>query len=367
MRLKSFHANTMTEAMQMVRDTLGDDAVIVATRDMKGGAGVHVTAAMEPSFEITNDGKAAEAFDWLQYDNEEEDGGVAEDITEIMLSHSVPEEVMDHVISCACVMGVEDPQIALVAAIEHLFSFKPLPTQSHEKALMMVGPPGSGKTLLTAKMAARAVMDGLQVGVISTDTVRAGGIEQLKSFTDLLNVNLVHADSIESLQAALDKMEGMDQVLIDTAATNPFNIEHIKYLARLIGVGDIEPILVIPAGSDAEECADMARAFASVNIQAMVPTRLDITKRLGGLLAAAHQGHMSFADACLSPKVAEGLQPLSPKSLTQILMRKKDIGGGKNGSDTNDIMANNSEALGSKTKKRILTKTAQKRTQKQLA
>ena len=51
MRLKSFYAKTVTEAMQMVREMLGEDAIIVATREEKGGKAVCVTAAIEPGFE----------------------------------------------------------------------------------------------------------------------------------------------------------------------------------------------------------------------------------------------------------------------------------------------------------------------------
>lgn len=306
----------------MVRDTLGEEAVIVATREQKDG-GVHVTAAVEPAFEIGGGGntsQSAEPYDWLQYDEEEEEGSVAEELTEIMLRHGVPEEVMDHIISCASVMGVDDPGIALVAAIEHLYSFAPLPTGPHDKALMMVGPPGCGKTLAVAKIAARAAMNNLNVGVISCDTVRAGGIEQLESFTKLLGVTLHRAEGVDGLQSALDKMDGVDVVVIDTPGTNPFNTEQVKNIAKLIGVGDIEPLMVLPAGTDAEESADMARIFASIGVHAMIPTRTDIARRMGGLLAAAHQGHLSFADVSNTPKVAEGLIALSPKRLAQILM-----------------------------------------------
>ena len=45
MRLKSFHAPSMVEAMRLVRDALGDDAIIVATREEEGG--VRLTAAID--------------------------------------------------------------------------------------------------------------------------------------------------------------------------------------------------------------------------------------------------------------------------------------------------------------------------------
>ena len=47
MRLKSFTAKSMRDAMQMVREALGEDAIIVATREENGGSSVRVTAAVE--------------------------------------------------------------------------------------------------------------------------------------------------------------------------------------------------------------------------------------------------------------------------------------------------------------------------------
>lgn len=350
MRLKSFSAKTMTEAMQMVREALGEDAIIVATREEQGGpsrgGSVSVTAAIDPglheqheaeeefgamperfgdifdddvNFE-THKRRPAGSREWLQYDDETENAGIAEEITDAMLRHGVTEDVMDHVLSCATVVGLESAGIALMAAVEHLFQFKPLPMGGHAKAMMMVGTPGSGKTLAVAKMAARGAMNGLRVGVVSTDTVRAGGIEQLKNFTDLLHIDLKTADSPKALQQALNALSGVDQVVIDTSGVNPFNKDHVRDLARLIGVGGIEPYAIIPGGTDAEEAGEMARVFSTIGVEAMIPTRLDMARRLGSVLTAAHQGGLALADASNTPKVADGLITMDPKSLSKLLM-----------------------------------------------
>lgn len=305
----------------MVRDTLGEDAVIVATREERGGASVRVTAAVEPAFELGRQGtQAAESDDWLQYDNEQDEFAVAEELTDAMLRHSAPEDVMDNVLSCATVVGMENPGIALIAALEHLFHFRPLPNTPYKKAMMMVGPPGSGKTLAVAKMAARGAMNGLKIGVISCDTVRAGGVEQLQSFTNLLNIDLMKATSPHDLSHMVSDLAGCDQILIDTSGVNPFNMNDIKTTAKLIGAGDIEPSLVMPAGIDAEEAGEMARAFAALGVHTLIPTRIDIARRMGSLLAAAHSGSLAFADASNTPKVADGLFSLTPKSLAKLLM-----------------------------------------------
>ncbi|MEZ5815082.1 MAG: GTPase [Alphaproteobacteria bacterium] len=332
MRLKSFYANTMTEAMKMVRDALGEDAIIVATREEQGGKVVRVTAAVDPAdydersyggpaFETHGRTAPSSSETWLQYDDEDEESAVAEQITDAMLRHCVPEDVMDHILSCATVVGFEQPGVALIAAIEHLFQFKPLPQKPVGKALMYVGPPGSGKTLAVAKTAARGVMGGMKIGVISTDTVRAGGFEQLAAFTKLLRIDLQKAESPAQLRDQIERLgQGCDQVLIDTAGMNPFSTDDVKRLARLIGAAEIEPYLVLPGGLDADESGEMGRVFATIGAHTLVPSRVDMARRLGGLLSAAHHGGMSFADASNTPKVADGLISLNPKSLSRMLM-----------------------------------------------
>jgi flagellar biosynthesis protein FlhF len=330
MRLKSFYAKTMTEAMQMVRDTLGEDAVIVATQEQAGGKSVHVTAAIDPSsydnsFELGRDQDtggyaAAPKADWLQYDEEQDTSAVEEEITDALLRHSVPEDVMDHILSCATVIGLDNSGISLIAAIEHLFNFRPLVNAPKNKPLMMIGPPGSGKTLMTAKIATRGVMDDLSVGVISTDTMRAGGIEQLMAFTSVLGTDLVQCTDPADLPYILEDMQGYDQIVIDTAGLNPFDKDDIRSMAKMIGSADLHPYLVLAAGADSEESGEIARACATIGANGLIPTRIDIARRMGGVLAAAHTGGLTFADLSATPQVADGLNEITPQSLANLLM-----------------------------------------------
>lgn len=349
----------------MVRQTLGEDAVIVATREERDGKGVRVTAAIEqpdneygdfervferdfrelahaarsggrihergdgkfrseksgPHFEVeTVRAPQTSSRDWLQYDSEDEEGAVIEQLTDVMLRHGVPDEITDQIISCATVIGADDPETALTAAFEHLYAFRPLPQKSTSTALMVVGPPGAGKTLAIAKLAARSVMNGLRVAVITTDVIRAGGVEQLSAFTNILRVDLQKASSAQSLRHAIEAARHADQIFIDTAGYNPFAPDEMRDLARLITAGDIEPVMVLPAGADADESGEMGRVYAALGVRSMLPTRLDIARRLGGLLGAAHHGGLIFADASNTPKVAEGLISLSPQRLAHLLM-----------------------------------------------
>lgn len=333
MRLKTFYAKTMTEAMHMVRDALGDDAVIIATREENGGKSVRVTAAVEqgadvgrynddaPHFEVGSKNNGNERDDWLQYDDEEDyEGQLTEELTDVLLRHVVPTDVMDNILATASMTGADDALTALAASLEHLFSFAPLPAKSTRKALMLVGPPGAGKTLATAKLATNAVMNDLKVVVITTDTVRAGGVEQLQAFTKLLDLPLYKAKTKQQLQTLLKDAQGADLILIDTAGTNPHDPDDMSRLSQLIEAGTIEPIMAMIAGTDADESAEIARSFAILGVERMMCTRLDVARRLGGLLSAAQKAGMSFTHASHTPKVTNGLFSMTPEKLAAFLI-----------------------------------------------
>jgi flagellar biosynthesis protein FlhF len=325
MRLKSYTAKTMTEAMKMVREDLGEDAIIIATREENAGKTVRVTAAVERDRAVPGAMESDEFSDdnWL-YADDDDAATVVEEITETMLRHGAPEDVLDQVVSCVSVMGLEEPRIALLAALENLFSFKPLPAGAMGRPLMLVGMPGSGKTLAAAKLAARASLQGLNVQVITTDSQRAGGFEQLSAFTRLMEIDLKKAGSIPEFLARLEETKGADQVLIDTAGVNPFDMDQVKALARLIGAADVMPVLVHPAGGDADETGDIAKVFATIGAHSLLATRVDVARRLGGLLAAAHQGGLSFAEVSDTARVADGLSPMTPSRLTQLLLPRAE-------------------------------------------
>lgn len=323
----------------MVRDELGEDAIIVATREEHGGQQVKVMAAVEQHDDDLFSGdlnhtqhthaQQTQAMDhlseeqaWLSgRDTEEEnEEAVMEQLTDTMIRHSVPEDITDQILSCATIIGATNPAESLTAALEHLFSFQPLPVQQSPKALMFVGPPGAGKTLAAAKMAARGVLEGQRVAVISTDTQRAGGFEQLASLTKIMRIQAQSVETPADLTNALEMYMTADMVIIDTAATNPFDTDQMRSLAKLLAAGPIEPILVLPAGTDPAESSEMARVYSALGVKSLLPTRLDVARRIGGLLSAAHSGSLYFADASKTHKVADGLFPLSPQLLAQQLM-----------------------------------------------
>ncbi|MFX8968849.1 hypothetical protein ABTN10_19230, partial [Acinetobacter baumannii] len=91
------------------------------------------------------------------------------------------------------------------------------------------------------KLATRAVLAGRPVGVITTDTARAGGVDQLQAFTRLLKIRLMAVEDPAALVDALTVQRGVDQVIIDSAGRNPFDPEDMADLSDFIIAANAEP------------------------------------------------------------------------------------------------------------------------------
>lgn len=309
MRLKTFQAKSMTDAMRQIKSALGEEAIIVSTREGPGGY-IRVTAAVEQESPAPEPVKKPTRL----FDEEE----IVEMITDAVLKHRVPAAVSDKIIAAAAAQAANDPREALALALEEVFPFKDLQGKK-PRPVVLVGPPGAGKTLMAAKLAAEAVLNGLRPAVVTTDIARAGGVEQLQAFLDILALPLHQAEDAKGLKAVLETIKA-PQVIIDTGGLNPFDPQEMKGLARLLSVVDMEPVLVLPAGTDAEESAEMAMTFGVLGVKKLVPTRLDFARRLGGLLSAADKAGLAFTSGSHTPQVANGIVKMDAARLAAFLL-----------------------------------------------
>ncbi|HEX6142579.1 MAG TPA: hypothetical protein VFZ01_07675 [Geminicoccaceae bacterium] len=176
-------------ALARVRDLLGQDAIIVTTQDLKQG-GVRVTAAMD-----------------------EDDLDLADLLAPVERAGAPPwliDLAEHHDLAPALVTGLEqalagaidvDPAVALDRALQQMFRFAPLPPAS-PTPLLLLGPPGGGKTVSIAKIAARGVLGKGRVEVITADVARAGGQEQLETLLRPLGLRARPAGDLDQLRAA---------------------------------------------------------------------------------------------------------------------------------------------------------------------
>jgi len=298
MRLRIFRAADMRAAMAQLRAELGNEAVILDTRRV--AEGIEVTAAS------AGEGEAAPPL------------GPDEPLLILPArgERTVPPELLWHRPPEALAAALAGSAEGLAARLAARFAFAVLP-DGVDRPLMLVGPPGAGKTLSCAKLATRALLAGRPPLVITTDDARAGATEQLAAFTRLLHLPLVVATRPAALAKALSRRARGQPVLIDGPGVDPRL--PTPALATLLGVAEPEPVVVLPAGLDAEEAAALASGFVGLGASLLLPSRLDLPARLGGVLAAAGAG-LALTSAGVGRSPADGLMPIDPALLAARLL-----------------------------------------------
>jgi len=312
MRLKTYTARTMSDAMDIVRRELGDEAIIVATESLREGREVSITAALEDEPLCSDD-------DWAWDFDDAEDLPDTDDIRDSLAFHGVPDGLANKLLLASEMFAGEPPVTALGGALDDYFAFHPIAEHTLQRPIMLVGPPGVGKTLTCAKLLTRAHQSGLNALAVTADAKRAGGAEELRVFADILGTELRTADTPQDLAHALAHMPDKFTI-IDTPGINPFSHADTEHISELVKAAKAEPILVVAAGGDPYEAAEIADSFAGLGVRRMICTKMDTSRRFGGLLAAAGAGRLAFSEVSVSDQVANGLSPINPMSLARLLV-----------------------------------------------
>jgi flagellar biosynthesis protein FlhF len=308
MHLKTFTADSLPEAMQQVREYLGEDAVILSTENDPDGAGVRVTAALE-------DGEAPESL----FDGEESLEAFNL-VNEALDYHRVPLALMDSLLSTVGKYSGLQPRDALAKAIDAELSFAPLPRQATGYPLMLIGPPGAGKTATAAKLAAQVRVRGGKATLVTLDTGKAGSLAQITAFAEALGANLREAHDAASLKRAVGNCPNDHFVVIDTIGSGPYDRDCLAETSEWLRVSEAEGVLIMPAGGDSVETAEAALSYASLGLERMIATKMDSSRRIGGILSAVYTAGLTLMGVGTAPTIGAGLRAANPYQIARIIL-----------------------------------------------
>ena len=317
MRLKSFTGGSMNDIMRVVRRELGDDAIIVSSWTEDDGR-VRVTAALERSVPPDD---AATGPQPVFPAAAPPDLSKTEFLRRVLDYHGVPAELAGHLAGHAAAVDGDDAELALAAALDDRFRFAPVNGWPADRPIVLVGPSGGGKTMTAAKLAAREVMSGRTAGVLTTDFTRAGAHQQLRAFTDILGITLGVAESPRALADMAGEQDARGALIVDSPGVNPFDEGELAGLVDFVRAARAEAVLVLPAGIDPLDAADIAVRFQVLEVTRLITPRVDSTRRHGGILAAAHAGDLVIGEFGVSPQIVDGLSAVNPVSLARLLAR----------------------------------------------
>lgn len=214
----------------------------------------------------------------------------------------------------------ENPKDALFNIIDKNISFNTIP-QVPDHVIALVGPSGAGKTATAAKLAARALAANAEVLLVSTDTSRQGGIEQLRGFAKKLSAGFNYAENItEAVHLANNGLDAGKVVIFDCAQSSLFDPSSMRVTESLVDETKAEPILCLPSDIRTDDAKDFCNEFKNIGVFRSIITRMDLTKRRAGSIIALMESKIEVAQLSASPFVAGGLAIASAQRLTDLIM-----------------------------------------------
>lgn len=335
MRIKTFEAATMQEALSQARVEMGEDAVVLNSKYVKAGgvlglgaatrvelmaavddsaplpakrqaatpaaapiaakayaAPATATAVAEPDNDITqlkSELKDLNAIvqrlltSRVEADSLPEAGraGVGSfypmagitSFQPLLIKLGVDEDLARGVL--ADLLPMEDPMELASGLAGKMQSFALPPVLEGRQVIAVVGPTGVGKTTTLAKLAARfALEQGKKVALVTADTFRIGAVEQLRTYARIMGVPLEIALSPEEVAAGVEKHRDKDVVLIDTVGRSQRSEEHLAELRSFVEAANpTDTYLCVAASLGSDIQREVVERFVALS-----PTRLVITK-----------------------------------------------------------------------------------------
>lgn len=158
-----------------------------------------------------------------------------------------------------------------IDAVRRQLEPQPLPTTLRKAdgrpyCIALVGPTGAGKTTSAAKLAVRRGMfGGARPGLLTIDTYRVGGMEQLATYAELADVPFEVVYDAREVDGAIKRLsQDCDVIIIDTPGRSPASAELTERWRSLLDtIAPDEVHLVLPASLRADLAVDIGRAYAA--------------------------------------------------------------------------------------------------------
>ena len=212
-------------------------------------------------------------------------------------------------------------QLARKELLSSITFSKPLEKKGHN-VITFVGPTGSGKTTTIAKLAVMCkIVFQANILVVSADTIKVGGAEQLQTFTSIAGIPFQSVYSIQDLRFLLKQEQYRDIILIDTVGRSHKNKEHLEELSNVhYATNPNNSLLVLPANYSAATIDSIITNFQPLGIDGIILSKIDEVDQLGIVIETLKKHSLPLAYYTTGQKVPGDLEPATSELLSQLIL-----------------------------------------------
>lgn len=272
MYLKRFRSQTADQALEMARQELGADAIILGTRPVPrpgwrgifGACDVIVTAAAERV--VSEDRPKRQE---LRHPSQPRMSALCAQLCAAGLDAAVVDEVaagLGNELRAATPEMVRQALTTWAATVT-------VPQAADAEIEVFVGPEGAGKTTAVSQIATARAEKGQRPVLMSTDASKLGAVEPLRLHAELIGVRFVAARNVSQLELAL--ADWRRPLLVDTVGSAAMNGSTRDMLSLIATAPGARFHLVVSADTTAAALERLIATYRMVAPQCVVITKID--------------------------------------------------------------------------------------------
>jgi len=380
MKIKKYIADTFSEGKNRILSELGDEAVILSTRNTKKANGqdiVEIVAAIDEKdlenkvnnqrpvkdklsglesmlneirpkknsqnrvatyegkgelydhiFDIKN--QINELGDAIKYRHSGTLGKVFGKLYKELVRNEVSEELTLEI--CGKISS-SNPSIkfdeAMVEA-RHILCADleinhPLKKTDKRQVIVFTGPTGGGKTMSLVKVAiiSKLVLNA-NIMIISADHFKVGGADQLQTYSSIAGIPFKSVYSNKELKNILTSNQDVDFIFVDTIGSSQREADMLNEVSDIIKICKADRVMLCQSAvASSANFRNVLENYISLSPSDIILTKLDEAVAIGGIVSILKEFKIPLTYLSYGQKVPDDLEPASRKLIGKITLGEK--------------------------------------------
>ena len=217
-------------------------------------------------------------------------------------------------------------KIVKYSLIETLGTPQPIQINEKQKIIYFIGPTGVGKTTTLAKIAANLVLENkYDIGLITSDTYRIAAVEQLKIYSEILQLPLEIAYNSDDMTKSLNSFNTKDVIFVDTAGRNHNDYLQLEELKKIMNATENKEVfLLINATIDFKVLSNLLDKYDFIDDFKLIITKIDEADNYGNILNIKYFSKKELSYYTTGQNVPDDIKTVNLDDIVEKLIEEKN-------------------------------------------